>query len=198
MMGLRPLCRRFLDLIARREGIAALEFALILPFALLLLSLVVYGGQAFGVQRKVTMAAGTVANIFAQANNATKITNAQLQQILGYANLVLFPYDSAGAQVVVSQLSVSTKNGVTTGKVIGSWANANAQPKACGTLVSVPSAVAAAFSGGTGSVILGEVYYPFKPTQIYMPLPSITLYESGLMIPRYVDTIDTSQLPSGC
>jgi Flp pilus assembly protein TadG len=62
----RRLARAFL---ADAKGLAAVELALILPIALMLMSLVVFGGQAFGVQRRVTLAATTVANIFAQANN---------------------------------------------------------------------------------------------------------------------------------
>ena len=67
--------------------------------ALMLMSLVVFGGQAYGVQRKVTLAATTVANIFAQANNtnASTITAAELNQILAYPNLVLFPDDGSTA-----------------------------------------------------------------------------------------------------
>ena len=55
-------CARFL---ADAKGLAAVELALILPLMLMLMSLVVFGGQAYTVQRKVTLAATTVANQFA-------------------------------------------------------------------------------------------------------------------------------------
>ena len=78
----------------------------------MLMSLVVFGGQAYGVQRKVTLAATTVANIFAQANNtnASTITAAELNQILAYPNLILYPYDGSSAAVVVSQLLVTVNS----------------------------------------------------------------------------------------
>ena len=95
MSGIRfaPRARAFL---ADARGLAAVELAMILPFALMLLSLVVYGGQAYWVQRKVTLAATTVANIFAQANNNNQstITAAELNQILAYPNLILYPYSA--------------------------------------------------------------------------------------------------------
>ena len=69
--ALRWRARAFL---ADAKGLAAVELALILPIALMLMSLVVFGGQAFGVQRRVTVAATTVANIFAQANNINTST----------------------------------------------------------------------------------------------------------------------------
>ena len=79
--------------LADAKGLAAIELALILPIALMLMSLVVFGGQAYSVQRKVTLAATTVANIFAQANNVntSTITAAELNQILSYPNLILYP-----------------------------------------------------------------------------------------------------------
>ena len=48
---------------ADSQGLAAIELALILPVALMLMSLVVFGGQAYGVQRKVTLSATTVAAV---------------------------------------------------------------------------------------------------------------------------------------
>ena len=160
------------------DGVAAVEFALILPVTLLLLSLFVYGGQIFGVQRKVTLSAMTVADIFAQANNnsSATITAAELNQILSYPNLILYPHDGSGVQVVVSQLLVATNNGVTTGTVVGSWPNANGTARPIGQKMSVDPSVAAAFNGSANSyVVLAEVQYPFQPTGIYYQIGAVTL-----------------------
>ncbi len=173
--------------LADARGLAAIELALILPFAAMLMSLVVYGGQAYWVQRKVTLAATTVANIFAQANNTntSTITAAELNQILAYPNLILYPYDGSGVQVEVSQLLVSTKNGVTTGTVVGSWANANGTPRPIGQQMSVDPSIAGAFNGSANSyVILGEVQYPYQPTALYYSIAAVTLHDSVMMIPR--------------
>ena len=143
--ALRRGARAFL---ADAKGLAAIELALILPIALMLMSLVVFGGQAYSVQRKVTLAATTVANIFAQANNinTSTITAAELNQILAYPNLILYPYDGSTAAVVVSQLLVTTSNGTATGTVCGSWANANGTARTMGQQVSVDPSIASAFS----------------------------------------------------
>ena len=53
------LLRRSCAFLADAKGLAAIELALILPIALMLMSLVVFGGQAYSVQRKVTLAATT-------------------------------------------------------------------------------------------------------------------------------------------
>src|ERR1700733_2962440 len=109
--------------LANAKGLAAVELALILPIALMLMSLVVFGGQAYSVQCRVTLSATTVANIFARANhvNTSTITEAEKSQILAYPNLILYPYDGSTAAVVVSQLLVTTSNGIATGTVCGSW-----------------------------------------------------------------------------
>jgi Flp pilus assembly protein TadG len=201
--------RRARPFVADARGLAAVELAMILPLMLMLMSLVVYGGQAYTVQRKVTLAATTVANIFAQANNnnASTITAAELNQILAYPNLILYPYNGSTAAVVLSQLLVTVNaNGSATGTVCGSWPNANGTARAAGQQLSVDSSIASAFSGSGSNnnaacgsipansvpsnyVVLGEVSYPFQPTGIYFLVSSITLHDSIIMIPRVASPI---------
>jgi Flp pilus assembly protein TadG len=204
----RRLGGRARAFVADAKGLAALELALILPLALMLMSLVVFGGQAYGVQRRVTLAATTVANIFAQANNtnASIITEAQKDQILAYPNLVLYPYDGSTAAVVVSQLLVTTSNGTATGTVCGSWPNANGTARTVGSQLSLDPSIAAAFSGSSASnnpacgsipantvptnyVVLGEVTYPFQPTGIWFSVGTMALHDSIIMIPRVASPI---------
>ena len=193
------------------KGLAAIEMALILPIALMLMSLVVFGGQAYTVQRKVTLAATTVANLLAQGNNngAATITAAELNQILEYPSLILYPYDPTNVVVVASQLLVTvSSNGTATGTVGTcptsanpsapcSWANANGVPLPVGTQVTIDPSIAAAFSGSGSSsnsvcvsgnivcyVVLGQVTYPFNPTGLYFSVSTMMLHDSIYMIPR--------------
>jgi Flp pilus assembly protein TadG len=201
------LCRSR-DFVVDAKGLAAIELALILPIALMLMSLVVFGGQAYSVQRKVTLAATTVANIFAQANNVntSTITVAEKNQILAYPNLILYPYDGSTASVVLSQLLVTTSNGTATGTVCGSWPNANGTARTTGQQISIDPSIASAFSGSgtnnnpscgsipantvpTNYVVLGEVSYPFQATGIYFSVGTITLHDSIIMIPRVASPI---------
>ena len=195
--ALRWRVRAFL---ADAKGLAAVELALILPIALMLMSLVVFGGQAFGVQRRVTVAATTVANIFAQANNinTSTITAPELTQILAYPNLILYPYDGSSAAVVVSQLLVTVNsNGTATGTVQVSCANANGTVRPKAQQLSVDPSIAAAFSSGSTQnyVVLGEVSYPFQPTGIWFSIGSITLHDSIIMIPRVASPINVNPTP---
>jgi Flp pilus assembly protein TadG len=195
----RSLRRRARAFLADVKGLAAVELALILPIALMLMSLVVFGGQAFGVQRRVTVAASTVANIFSQANNinTSTITAPELTQILAYPNLILYPYDGSTAAVVVSQLLVTVNpNGTATGTVQVSCANANGTVRPKFQQLSVDPSIAAAFSGSGGDyVVLGEVSYPFQPTGIWFSIGSITLHDSIIMIPRVASPINVNPTP---
>jgi len=186
MMGkIRSLGRA---LLADIEGLAAIEMALILPIAVMLMSLIVYGGQAYTVQRKVTLGATTVANLIAQGNNngSATITSAELNQILAYPALILYPYDGSGVQVEAAQLLVTVNaNGTATGTVVSSWANANGTALTIGQQLSVDPSIAAAFPGsGANYIILGQVQYPFQPTGLYFAVGPITLHDSIMMIPR--------------
>jgi Flp pilus assembly protein TadG len=195
----RSLRRRARAFFADAKGLAAVELALILPIALMLMSLVVFGGQAFGVQRRVTVVASTVANIFSQANNinTSTITAPELTQILAYPNLILYPYDGSTAAVVVSQLLVTVNpNGTATGTVQVSCANANGTVRPKNQQLPVDPSIAAAFSGSGGDyVVLGEVSYPFQPTGIWFSIGSITLHDSIIMIPRVASPINVNPTP---
>jgi len=191
-------------LLADIEGLAAIEMALILPIALMLMSLIVYGGQLYTVQRKVTLGATTVANLMAQGNNngQATITAAEFTQILPYPSLILYPYNGSGVAVVVSQLLVTVNaNGTVTGTVCASWPNAIGTALPIGQQMSVDPSIASAFSGSStnnnsicGSipansvpsnyVIYGQVQYPFQPTGIYFAVGSTVLQDSIMMIPR--------------
>ena len=195
MSAVPPFARRRAPQIATDcAGVAAVEFSLILPVALLMMSLVVFGGQAFSIQRRVDLSAATVANLVAQGNNTTTptITSAEMTQILGYPNLILYPSDPTGVQVVVSELAISSVSGAVTGKVVGSWANANATARPCNQQLPINSNIVAAFTGGAGVydnntpgyVVLSEIVYPFTPSDIYVSVGLLTLQSSSLMLPR--------------
>ncbi len=178
------------------SGVAAVEFSLILPVALLMMALVVYGGQAFRIQRKVELSAATVANLVAQGGNtgAATVSSAEMTQILAYPNLILYPNNVSAIQVVVSELKISSVSGVVTGTVVGSWPNANATARPCNQQLPLNANIVAAFTGASesssynnnsvGYVILGEIVYPFSPSDIYVSVGLLTLHSSILMIPR--------------
>lgn len=195
------------DFASDAHGVAAVEFSLILPVALLIMALVVYGSQLYRVQRKVSLAAATVANLVAQGGNtsAACISTPELTQILAYPNLILYPYDATYLSVVVSELSITQVSGGATATVQWSYANGNGTQRPAGQQLSVgvgqqvpvnAASIVSAFTGpssvanGTdvGNVIFAEVQYPpqhpFQPYDLYGTVAATTLYNTSVMIPR--------------
>jgi len=188
------------------SGVAAVEFSIILPFALALMALVVYGGQLYRVQRKVSLGAATVANLVAQGGNtaAATISTAEMNQILAYPNLILYPNDSSALEVVVSELKVTVVSGVGTATVSEFWANTNATnahaTPTCNQQVPIDANIVNALNGPPGNsgvyyVIQGQVLNPFQPYDLYGSVAAVTLHDSVLMIPRTSDTGVTGPNP---
>jgi Flp pilus assembly protein TadG len=200
-----PRARRF----ARdATGLAAVEFAIILPVALLIMALVVYGGQIYRVQRKVSLAAATVANLVAQAGDTSqaRITTAGMAQILAYPELILYPFDpTQTALVVVAQVRVTVASG-TSATIVGYWANANAVSgagtPACGQSVTldpqIVDALTAAGGAGPYYLILGTVSLPFQPYDLFGSIAPVVLQDSSLSVPRTSNSGIRGPSPNGC
>ena len=100
--GLRGCLRRFAR---ERDGVSAVEFALILPFMLTLY----LGGSELGdgmaIQFKATLAARTVADLATQYTNIPDTTT--MNQIIAAASTVATPYATANMTVTVSELKLN-------------------------------------------------------------------------------------------
>ncbi|WP_338422104.1 TadE/TadG family type IV pilus assembly protein [Acetobacter sicerae] len=169
---------RFRALFLRaREGVAAVEFALMAPILLIML----IGGtaleEAVVVSRKVTAASHSLADVTTQY---TTVAETDLALVLQASTLVLEPYPSASAKMTVSEIMVASGGG--SGTVV--WSQAlNTDPRAVGSSVSIPSGSTTATSSGT-YLILGEVSYNYTPRVANNIVPGITFYQSLFMVPR--------------
>jgi Flp pilus assembly protein TadG len=157
-----------------RRGIAAIEFALVLPF----LILVYLGGaevaQAIAIQRLVGLSASTVANITTQYQIISK--SSTMPDILGASTAVLYPYPSSNAVVRVSYITIDA-----TGKATVAWSQAQGgSALTVGQQVTLPTALDIANS----QIIFGETNYAFTPAYDYIKFGTFNLYSSVYMYPR--------------
>ena len=103
------------------SGLAAVEAALLSPVVLGLLGLVVFGGEGLSIQRKVTLASRTVADLVGQApvsaaGNGTgtaTLNQSDLDYYLSLSALILYPYAASGAQAELSEVQVASGGGAT-------------------------------------------------------------------------------------
>ncbi|HEY0440842.1 MAG TPA: TadE/TadG family type IV pilus assembly protein [Xanthobacteraceae bacterium] len=160
------------------RGVAATEFAMLLPLMVTLYLGCVEVSQAVAIDRKVSLTARAVADLVSQSSS---ITNLEMLNILDATAAVVSPYNAATVEVVVSFIKLDANKSAT---VVWSDAkNATARPK--DQTVTIPSGIAIPNS----TIILSEVKYPYKPTIGYVITGTLNLTEKTYMQPRVQSTI---------
>jgi Flp pilus assembly protein TadG len=170
MSVMRRLTGRF---VKDRAGVSAVEFALLLPVMIALYLGSVEVSTGVSLQRKVTLTAGTVANLTAQS---TALVTSDLTNIMNASTAILAPYSASGLKVTVSCIGVDA-NG--TAKV--KWSTTmGGTARSSGSTVTIPSALAVPSS----QLVFSEVSYPYKPTVGYTISGTLTLADKMYMTPR--------------
>jgi Flp pilus assembly protein TadG len=143
-----------LTLLARfrrsKDGVAAIEFALLAPFLAAMFLGTIELTDALDCQQRVTGLASTAADLIAQE---TAVATSDLSNVYSAVNSIVYPYSATGLKIVITSL---VDNGSGGGKVAWSCAQ-NATPRTVNSTMVVPTGVIA--SGG--SVILAEVTYAY-------------------------------------
>jgi len=161
------------DLAKDCGGLAAVEFAFILPLMLVLFFGTVEFSQGVAVDRKVTIMARTLADLTSQN---TSVTTTQLNNFFAASTAVMTPYPSGPVQASLSELYVDPSSLVARVQ----W-SVGAAPRATGSIVEIPSQLKVA---GT-YLIMAEVNYLYVPTIGYVMAPAgITLNDVAYTRPR--------------
>lgn len=166
-------CIRLRDFASGQGGLAAVEFAAILPFMLTAYLGGVELGDGVAINRKVTITARAVADL---ASRYTTIKNADMSTILSAASAVIAPYSSSSLAVTVSQISVDSH-----GNATFAWSDTQGgTAHAVGSPATLPGTLATAGA----AYILGEVRYNYTPTLGYVMTGTVTLSNQIYMSPR--------------
>lgn len=178
-----------------RDGVAALEFAIILPVMLLLYVGMAQITTALSMDRKVTLLSRTVADLVGRAGEADA---ASLQDMMRAAAHVLAPYDPDEVSIAISSVVVEDDgDGGVEAAVCWSFANANGTVRTEGETMPIP----AGFGTTNTSFILTQVRLPYRPLLSLDNLFSaITLSDDTVWPVRNSDEVrfdDTSCLPGG-
>jgi Flp pilus assembly protein TadG len=162
------------------SGAAAVEFALLLPFLLLLYLGAVELIQGILLQRQTNLTASTVANIVAQYTSIS--AGSQMPDILN-ASAQIFAANSPSKAIVIVSLITINSSGVAT----VTWSQAlNGSARTTGQIVSVPTAL----DTPNTSLVLGETTYGYTPTIDFLHIGTKNLYGSIFMVPRASTTIN--------
>jgi Flp pilus assembly protein TadG len=183
--ALRSHLRRFAG---NRDGVSAVEFALVLPVMLTLYLGGVEVGDGMAIQFKTTLAARTVADLASQYNNTTDpITTSTMSNILAASSTVLSPYTATGTAVTVSEVTTDSKGNATI-----TWScSLGGTAHSVGSKVTLPSGV----QTPSISVIWGEVNFPYQPKLGYVLSGTINIYQDIYFYPRMTTAVTG---PSSC
>jgi len=183
---LRRFARRARALGDDAQATAAVEAALILPVALGLFALLIYGAQAFAIQRKVTLTTRTVTDLVTQyapknmSSGASIMPHATIDNLLCVASAVIQPYDSANMTMVVSEVLVNSDQ--TTAMVQWSEPYNGGAARPYNQKITLPVGLG---TGQAGSyLVLGEVAYNYTPINIFPPAAALNLHDAIYLTPR--------------
>lgn len=159
-----------------RRGIAATEFALILPVMILVLAGTVELGNALLLDRKVTRAAHSAADLVAQARS---VTTGDLNNVFDAVQQILLPFP---ATMQITLTSVFRDPATNATRVAWSQTR-NGTAYSQGASYALPQ-TNMLLSGE--SVIVSEITYAYSPLFSDLILDNITLKDQAYLKPRRV------------
>ena len=155
------------------SGIAATEFAVIVPIMLLMFFGTVEFASGVAVDRKASLVARTLSDLTSQS---TAVGDADMTNFFAASNAIMSPYSTAPVRATISELYVDP----TTHQARVQWSKGSS-PRAVSSTVTVPPALAV---DGT-YLIFSEVSYLYVPTIGYVMAKSgVNLSDVAYTRPR--------------
>lgn len=162
-----------------RSGVAALEFALLLPVMLLLYFGAVELSEALTLNRKVTHVSSSLGDLVTQSKT---ITATEMTNILNAAASVMTPYSETPLKMKVTGVKIDAN-----GKATVEWSYARNDTKLTeGATVTLPAAV----KQPSSFIVMTEVHYPYTPTIGYVMTGTFDLKDEFYMRPRVSPDIE--------
>jgi len=187
------------------RAVAAVEFALILPFLLLLYFGSLEAAALFTVDKRVNSVAATVGDLVSQwdpgEGKLTTGTGSKLADYLAAATAIMTPYSASNLEVVVSLVRVRAD-----GSTSILWSRANAMGTARsvgGSYTDLASDQRMNQVSRGGCVIAAEVSYAYLPLLAQVFTTAITLQHTNYFLPRFgsdrpIDLDTTSLANNAC
>lgn len=178
--GIDRLWRWCLVRLKDRRGIAAVEFAFIMPLLITLYFGAIEVSNAVMADRKVTNITSTVADLVAQTKT---VNDGELQDIFTAASAILVPYTTDGLTIVLSSVVIDADGNATV-----DWSEAGPNggtPRATGSPITLPNGLAVPNT----SLVVAEVSYDYVSFLGKLIENGITLNDIFYLRPRVTDKI---------
>ncbi|NVN87625.1 MAG: pilus assembly protein [Rhodopseudomonas sp.] len=202
LSGMWPrLFRCGVQLIDDRSGLAATEFAFIVPLMLVMFFGTVELSSGIAVDRKVTLVARTLSDLTSQS---TSVMDNDLKNFFTASYGILSPYSATPTQATISEVYINSSNvakiqwsKAATVSQGGSTVTATltTSSHSAGDTVTIPSSLAVA---GT-YLIWSEVSYLYTPAVGYvMGSAGVTLTDRSFTRPRQTTNVPYCTSTSSC
>jgi Flp pilus assembly protein TadG len=192
---LRGIADRLGAILADPRGVAAVEFALLLPVMLTLYIGAVEVTQALSADRKIVLLTRTVGDLTTQSS---RVAAADLETILNAATAVLAPMSASSAKIRLTSVAISgsgSSDPKVPNKASVCWSyQRNWTTWASGTQLDTKMLPAGLRSEVGTSLVMAEVQYPYKPVIGYVLTGTMSLSEKLFMRPRVSPYVERSDL----
>jgi Flp pilus assembly protein TadG len=170
-------------LLKDRSGIAATEFAVIVPIMLVMFFGTVEFSSAVAIDRKITLMARTLANLTSQGQS---VNDAAIANFRAASGAIMTPYSGPlypAPNTTVSELYIDAATGVARVQ----WSKGD-QPRAVGTPVAIPASLISLDAQGKiipqQYLIFSEVNVLYTPTVGYVMTSGVSLSDVAYTRPR--------------
>lgn len=185
---------KFRSLAARFAGeeraVAAVEFALIVPFLMTLYFGSLEASALFTADRRVNTVSATMGDLVSQWDpDDGAISSATISGYFASAQSLMYPMTTTGLKQVITCVQVNADG---TTKVL--WSKAYNGGTARTVNATYPLAAGTMLNQVARSkwIIAAETYYPYKPLLGQVFAVSVNLYRENLYLPRYNALISAS------
>lgn len=196
------LCRRFGH---EQRAVAAVEFALILPFMLMLYFGSIEAAALFTVDKRINSVSATVGDLVSQWDpgdgDLSTGTGSTLADYLAAATAIMSPYSDSGLRIVVNLVQVRADGST---KILWSRANAAGTARnAGGSYTDLATASRMNEVSRGGCIIAAEVSYAYLPLLAQVFSTAVTLQHTNYFLPRFgsdrpIDLDTTSLANNAC
>jgi len=175
MLTMLHLFRKLRD---DKAGLAAVEFALVLPALLALIFGAIEVTNIMVAKTDTTNIASTAADLVAQES---AVNNADIANVFSAMTALIYPYDGTNAKIIITSIIDDGKGG---GKV--AWSDGY---HTTGHTKNASMSVPAGLMTSGGSVILSEVTYTYKTPSNYLVKLPVSMSNTFYSHPRRVAQI---------
>jgi Flp pilus assembly protein TadG len=166
--------RHVLELAESNSGVAAVEFAMIIPLMAMLLLGTYEFSTGVAIDRKVTIMARTLSDLTSQN---TSVTDDKLTNFFNAGKAIMTPYPSTPVEGTITELWINPS----TLKARVQWSK-GAHARSAGDIVEIPDALKI----GDTYLIFSEVKYKYVPSVAWFinKVNGITLTDVSYTRPR--------------